>query len=266
MTLDLVLVGNGAWGKNYVSTLANFSGVNLQVATRQNWKSLIDNRPDGVMICTPPDTHVELASYALKRGIPTMIEKPLCLSLAEAEILEQFGAPILVNHIHLFSEAYQNLRDMSRQFPISKIVSLGFNNGPTRPYSSLWDYGCHDLSMILDLAQEMPQNIDVQEMRTDTGSLFNIKMDFGTFDTESLVGNGGQKRVRKLKIECGGLKVEYDDTCLSNYRSLPLTNALCVFQQAILGMQDYRLGLDLPLKVLKVLEICQERLSLTEHH
>lgn len=264
MTLDLVLVGNGAWGKNYVSTLAQFSGVNLQIATRENWKSLVDSGPDGVMICTPPDTHIGLALYALQKGIPTMIEKPLCLSLAEAEALKQFDIPILVNHIHLFSDAYQNLRDLAGRQSISKIVSLGFNKGPTRSYSSLWDYGCHDLSMILDLAQEMPQNIDVFDIQTSTGSLFNIKMDFRTFSTESMVGSGGQKRVRKLKIECGGLKVEYDDT-MPSHHALPLTNALCVFQQAILGAQDYRLGLDLPLKVLKVLEVCQEQLSLVKH-
>ena len=102
---NIVLVGgNGKWGQNYISTLKYFQDINLQVATRENWKQLIDKNPDGVIVATPPDSHIEIASYSLSKNIATMIEKPLALSLQEAETLKQFTAPILVNHIQLFTK------------------------------------------------------------------------------------------------------------------------------------------------------------------
>src|SRR5208283_3041583 len=102
MKYKLLLVGSGVWGQKYISTLSNFSAVSLEAASRDNWKELIDKKPDGVIVCTPPQSHVEIASYALSQNIPTMIEKPLALSLSEAKLLRQFSAPILVNYVHLF--------------------------------------------------------------------------------------------------------------------------------------------------------------------
>jgi hypothetical protein len=265
--INILLIGSGAWGQKYISTLSNFSDVSLTIANRNNWKQLIDKHPSGVIVCTPPDSHVEIASCALSNNIPTMIEKPLSLSLEECYKLKQFSAPILVNHIHLFSQAYQNLRTIVKTYKIDKILSLGYNNGPVRNYSSLWDYGPHDLSMILDLSHSrggpcvFPNNIDVQKLHTDTGVLFNIKIKFNTmFDAESLVGNGGKKSVRKLKVFCDGLKIEYNDKDRPVHHSPPLTNAINVFIDAIGGKKDYRLGLDLSLKIMNVLECCQKSL------
>jgi len=254
--IQLLLIGNGKFGKNYVSTLSNFSNVSLTIANRQNWQSLIDKKPDGVMICTPPQSHIEIAEYSLNQNIPTMIEKPLSLSYQEAIKLQQYKAPILVNHIYLFSQAYQQLKKIIDPYKIDKITSLGFNKGPIRDYSSLWDYGCHDLSMILDLAQDFPNNINCQEAKTQFGSLFKIKLDFQSFIAESLVGNGASKKNRKLKVECDGIKYVYDDLYRPNNHILPLENALITFINAIKGKDDDRLGLYLSLQVIKVLEQC----------
>src|ERR1035437_729108 len=104
-SMNIVMVGNGQWAQRYISTLSRFPNVNLQIANRDNWKSLIlKTLPEGVIVCTPPQSHIEIATYSLKLGIPTMIEKPLSLSLSEANALKQFCSPILVNHIHLFSQ------------------------------------------------------------------------------------------------------------------------------------------------------------------
>lgn len=262
MKFNICLVGQGQWAQKYISTLSKFPNINLQIANRDNWKSLIfKTLPEGVIVCTPPDSHIEIATYSLKLGIATMIEKPLSLSLSEANVLKQFCSPILVNNIHLFSEAYQNLRNFTKTNKINKISSLGFNNGPIRPYSSLWDYGCHDLSMILDLAEDMPEKINAEEIKTISGSLFKIKLQFKTFDAECLVGNGGQKPVRKLKIDCGGLKVEYNDKSRPAEHAAPLEEAIKIFLAAIAGHKDYRLGIGLSLKVTQVLESCEKILA-----
>jgi predicted dehydrogenase len=42
-------------------------------------------RPDAVVICTPPCTHAEISSFCLEAGVHVLCEKPLAISAAEAE-------------------------------------------------------------------------------------------------------------------------------------------------------------------------------------
>lgn len=270
--MNIVLVGAGAWGKNYISTLKNFPEVNLIVATRKNWKQLIDNNPNGVIIATPPDSHIEIASYALQKNIAVMIEKPLALSLDEVKKIEEFNAPILVNHIQLFTEAYKQLKNIVDNKYITKITSYGCNDSAVREYSSLWDYGCHDIALILDLTKTMPLRVCAEEIcKENTGkSIFSIDMTFERdnkkdyFETQSYVGNGSEfGKCRQLEVEFDGISVSYDDENRPIYHTLPLQNAIQVFLDAIKGKYDYRLGLDLSIKVIKVMELCQEYINNT---
>lgn len=42
---------------------------------------------DGVILCTPPATHVELAEYFVKQGVPVLCEKPFAVKPGEARRL-----------------------------------------------------------------------------------------------------------------------------------------------------------------------------------
>lgn len=244
--------GNGKFGQKYLSTLQSQFQITPQIGTRDNWKQLIDQKPDGVIICTPPDSHIEIALFALKKGLPVMIEKPLALSLSETEQLKSYQyLPILVNHIHIFSSKYQEIKDSIALRQITHIKSIGSSNSPPRNYSRLWDYAPHDIAMILDLTQTYPKQIMCQ---TDDHQSFQIKMQFDSFESVSQVGYS-ETRIRHLDINNG--RFIYDGM----QNEFPLTNAIGVFLRAIKGKPDYRLGLDLSLKVMQVLEACQKYLD-----
>lgn len=56
------------------------------------YEDMIDNAElDGVVICTPPNTHPEIAKAFLARGIPVLCEKPVAIDAASAESMLAAG-------------------------------------------------------------------------------------------------------------------------------------------------------------------------------
>lgn len=249
--VKLLLIGAGQWGKKYISTLNNIPDIILDIADRYSWKDLIDQKPDGVIVCTPPQSHIEIAQYSLSCQIPTMIEKPLSLSLDEAKVLQQYSIPILVNHIHLFSDQYQVIKQNLISQNISWMTSYGCSDRIARDYSELWDYGSHDIAMSLDLAQRFPKQIRCEEI---CPRRFCITLYFDGFQSVHTVGHIDKGKERNLVVSDGQI-YEYED--INNH---PLNNALKVFIGAINGKPDYRLGLDLSYQVLRVLKLCEQSL------
>lgn len=265
---NIVIVGKGSWGKKIIDTLQYDLQIIPTIATRDNWKDLIDKKPEGVIIATPPSSHIEIAEFSLSRQIPTFIEKPLALTLSEAQKLSKYkDVPILVNHIHLFSEQFSNLVNIihASNQPIDQIASIGCNNGAFRDYSSLFDYGCHDIAMILYLVgyyskMKLP-NINIEQVKTDIGELYKIDLIFDNFTSQSLIGNGAKHKIRKFKVICNGISVIYNDV-KNRDKNSPLYHALNTFLYSIdNGIHDDRLGVDLSIQTIKILENCQALLK-----
>lgn len=263
--INLLLLGSGKFGRKYFSTLNNkdnFTNLHLTTANRFNWKELINNKPDGIIVATPPKYHIEIAAYALERNIPAMIEKPLSLSYEECKKLKQYSVPILVNHIHLFAYQYQYIKNNIKKDNIQYIATYGQGNSESRDYNEVFDYGPHDISMILDITQQFPKSIECIKIKE---RVYNIKLCFDKFNTTSTVGYSDRKN-RFLLANDGNI-FTYNDNINDelDYREVmkdyPLTTALKVFIDAINGKTDYRLGLDLSLNVMHVLELCQKSLD-----
>ncbi len=72
---------------------------------------------DLVHICTPPQSHVPLALLAQRAGVPSLVEKPIALSLEEVDRLvaseEATGVPVLTVFQHRYGAAAQRLRRLA---------------------------------------------------------------------------------------------------------------------------------------------------------
>lgn len=78
-----------------------------------DWKALLD-RVDLVSIATPTETHREIACAFLARGVHVLVEKPMALSVEEADAMiaaaNRSGAKLMVGHLERYNPAMVALR------------------------------------------------------------------------------------------------------------------------------------------------------------
>jgi predicted dehydrogenase len=172
--IRLALIGAGRWGRNYIRTIAGLDGAELVAVASGNpetaglvpqgcrivsdWREIVGNGGiNGVVVATPPSLHTEILLAAIRSGLPILIEKPVCLTLAEVgairAALAERAADILIDHIHLFHPAFRELQRRAAQLgPIRGITSSAGNKARLRSnVSVLQDWAPHDLSMCLNL-------------------------------------------------------------------------------------------------------------------
>jgi len=280
----LGLIGAGKWGRNYINTIANFENCKLLVAGKEDWKDLINKKCDGIIISTPPESHIEIAIEALEKNIPVIIEKPISLNYEDIELLNKYKSPIIVNHIHLFSDYYQFIKNNCDHNAITALYSCGYNNGPIRNYSSLYDYGPHDIALTLDIMRGRPQKFTAQKQQVSLNEeiaenfnvslFFNIEKDNikGELKADLGFGNGFPTKMRKFIVSSHKDTFIYDDLSenkllfnglpvIDKYEQTPLFNVIKVFLDAIDGKEDYRIGLDLTNDVMFIIHEIEQRLK-----
>ena len=94
-----------------------------------DYKEMIDSENlDCVHICTPNNTHYDIAMYAMEHGVNVLCEKPMTTDLAEAEALcKKAKETGLVNAMNLncrfYPMAYQ-MREMVKNGEMGNIYSI----------------------------------------------------------------------------------------------------------------------------------------------
>lgn len=263
--IRLGLIGVGAWGKNYIEA-AKETGVATVVQTHRDWR--VGTNVDAFIIATPPEPRVDLICDIID-GIgtppPMMVEKPLCLSIKEAERVRTFlnpRIPFLVDYTHLFSPAYEALRAIIQR-SVGRVRVYGRTSSDVqRSYSPLWDHGCHDLAMCLGLGLEKP--VHVSGAKSEDGSHQDMDMHFDSGDAAHIRVSRGLKS-KQLIVMCGSLGAVYDaasGTLEVNGKleavstEKPLTRAVRAFAEAVRdgGTEDWRFGIDSSLEITRMLE------------
>ena len=94
-----------------------------------DYKQLVDcDEVDAVEVCTPNYLHVPMAEYAVSRGKPINVEKPLALSAKEAEGLweatRKSGVPNMMCFSYRFFPAVRYAKALLEKHAIGKIVGL----------------------------------------------------------------------------------------------------------------------------------------------
>jgi predicted dehydrogenase len=140
---------------------ARFPGVRTSTSLDE---LLADPLLDAVAVATPVPTHAELARRVLDAGKHCFVEKPLAVSVGEAEgVVEaarRAGRTVMVGHLleyHPGLERLKQLVDDGELGDVHYIYGNRLNLGKLRAdENALWSLGAHDVSVVLRLADEEP--------------------------------------------------------------------------------------------------------------
>jgi predicted dehydrogenase len=187
MTVRVGVVGLGYWGPNVARNLNAIDTAELawccevDPERRERWAGvfpnarftdsleevLADPELDAVAITAPARHHAAVASEVLDAGKHVYVEKPLTHSVADAAMLvrkaEEAGVVLLVGHLLEYHPGIEALESLLRGGDLGDLVYIHSNRVNLGKLSedenALWDLGVHDLSVILRLAGEIPDQV-----------------------------------------------------------------------------------------------------------
>jgi predicted dehydrogenase len=79
--------------------------------------------PDAVIVCTPPFTHAEIASTCLTAGVHVLCEKPLAISVAQAERMVEAAAQ--GDALLMMASKFRYVRDINQAKNVIEAGLLG---------------------------------------------------------------------------------------------------------------------------------------------
>jgi len=188
--LRVAVAGLGYWGPNLARNLAALPGVELA------W--LIDADPErlalaashhpgartgaalddaledptvrAVALATSVPTHAELAIRVLEAGRDCFVEKPLARTAADAERVvgaaRDSDGVLMVGHLLEYHPGIERLAELASSGELGEVRYLygnRLNLGKARAEeNALWSLGAHDVSVLLRLAGEGPDEVSAR--------------------------------------------------------------------------------------------------------
>jgi predicted dehydrogenase len=182
VSVSVGVAGLGHWGPNLARNFAELSDLawlcDLDAAKSEQasrypqarWTDSFDEMladPDvqAVVVATPVPTHFDLARRALQAGKHVLVEKPPAMRGHEMDELVSLAVErdlvLMPGHLLLYHPAVQKLKEMIDAGELGEVLCVYGNRqnlGIIRSNeNALWSLGVHDLSVILHLLDEEPE-------------------------------------------------------------------------------------------------------------
>jgi predicted dehydrogenase/acetyltransferase-like isoleucine patch superfamily enzyme len=179
----VAVVGCGHWGRNLVrnfhalSALSALCDADSDQCREMSMKfevpalsfdQILASELDAVVLATPAATHARLALQALQAGKHVFIEKPLALDVDDAERVQTAsrasGRIVMVGHLLQYHPAFLSLKSLVAEGKCGRlqyVYSTRLNLGRIRREEDVfWSFAPHDISMIIALAGEVPDEVE----------------------------------------------------------------------------------------------------------
>ena len=142
----LGLIGAGTIGKRHLQAISEVTEAEVvaivdtdplaqSIATKNTAsffssvsQMLKEIQPDGVIVCTPTEVHLEPALLSLEYNAHVLVEKPIAPSLEEAQQIvassKRFNRRVLVGHHRRYSEQIQRTKRMMENGDLGQLVGV----------------------------------------------------------------------------------------------------------------------------------------------
>jgi len=263
--LRLGLVGAGAWGRNYIRTIAGIPEIRLARVATRDWRELLRASDiDGVIVAVPPAAQPEIALAAIEAGRPLLLEKPLALSVDAAQRIVAAAAErsvfVMVDHVHLFHPAFEALkRAAAERGPVLAIEAAAGGPGQRPGVPALWDWGPHDVAMCIDLLGAAPEAVEAARLESRPERL-QLGLRFAGGITASIDLHMREKH-RRFAVRLASQTLVYDAAPPADAAELPLARAVRAFAAAVAAGSTSLASAELGVAVVRTLTRCEERLA-----
>jgi predicted dehydrogenase len=132
------------------------------------WEDILeDPEVDAVAIATPVPLHYPMAKQALEAGKHVFVEKPPAMRGVEMEELcalaHEQERVLLPGHLLLYHPGVQKLKALIESGELGDVLCIYGNRQNLgkirRDENALWSLGVHDLSVVLFLIEEEPEEV-----------------------------------------------------------------------------------------------------------
>jgi predicted dehydrogenase len=212
-TIRVGVAGLGYWGPNLARNFAAIPGCELvwccdeAAAARSRAASQFPGVPvtaelddllgdpslHAIVLATPVPTHAELAVRVLEAGKHCFVEKPLGVSVADAQravdAAAATGRTLMVGHLLEYHPGLRALKEMADTGELGEQIFYIYGNrlnlGKLRAdENALWSLGAHDVSVVLSLAGSAePVEITAHGASYVRGGVEDVVFCFVRFDS-----------------------------------------------------------------------------------
>lgn len=174
--LQIAVIGGGHLGTIHVKLLQQIADVDLVAIVEPspvraqelaeefdcpielNVDRFVDSAPvDAVILAAPTTLHHDLGVRLLRRGVHTLIEKPLASSVNECQALEATarnrGCVLQVGHVERFNPAWQSIQESIGQPRFIQATREGTLTFRSLDAGVVLDLMIHDIDLILSLVK-----------------------------------------------------------------------------------------------------------------
>ena len=172
------------------------------------WSELLD-KVDVVSIATPTETHCEIACAFLESGVHVLVEKPIALTLDEADMMiataEKSGAKLMVGQLERYNPAMVALRPHVTRPLYFEIHRVSPFPNRSLDVDVVLDVMIHDLDAVQWLVGE---DVKVSEVRSvgipvisDKVDAANARIEFENGAVANITASRiGTEKIRKTRF------------------------------------------------------------------
>jgi predicted dehydrogenase len=179
----IAVLGCGYWGSNHIRTLKSLGALHavsdVNAARAEGFsveheclaiepdELFTRDDVDAIVMALPPQFHAEMAIRAVQAGKDVLVEKPIALSVPDAQRAVQAARAakriFMVGHVLRFHPAFEQLKTLIDAGELGEVKyihshRLGLGKFHTEN-DALWDLAPHDLSMILAITGVAPSEV-----------------------------------------------------------------------------------------------------------